>query len=161
MDNQEGTPQNPEKKTKITDHDLNAIEAWGFASTHPLSDTESDTIDALKALFKTDRKRALTPQNVLNGKHTIEEENAIRSSSRYTDGLLVLFGPKFTFGYEHSTQLGELDEDGNPSQLEIEISQSEKPIDYSELTLDPQFEEFYEKPEPTATSVILKFKNAV
>lgn len=156
MEGQEGL----EEESRMTDNDLNAIEAWSLGSTHPLENNTGDTKAALIELFKTNRTQALTPRNVLDGVHTIEEENMIRSTP-YKRGILLVFGGQYAFGYDYHLKAGKLNPDGTSSEVEFEILKDGKHVDYSQLRIDPEFEEFYQSPIPTESGVSLKFKDEI
>jgi len=151
----------PEREAIITDNDLNAIEAWGLGSSQVISEGVVDMHAALVDLFHKDRRRALTPRNVLLGAYSIEDENRKRQSQPYADGINVLFGPKFAFAYQHKTYLGPLNEDGISSGIEIEVMQGGSAIDLSSEKLDPQFEEFYQAPVFVNNRAILKYRDDV
>lgn len=147
-----------EKKTKITDKDLNALEAWGMGSSHPIIVGDEDTQEALERLFQTDRRSILTPRNLLDKAVSLADQDKVRTNSVYEDGNLVIFGPQYAFGYNHKAYFRGLAEDGTASQMEIEISKGSVPIDLTQLKISPQFLPFYEEPEISGNRVLLKYK---
>lgn len=148
------------KEIVATDNDLNAIEAWGLGSSHLQSSEGEDPQQFLEKLFKADRIKVLTPQNVLNGVRTIEQENIVRTRMPYEDGWLGLFGPQYAMT-PHRISLGELDADGVPSEIRIEIIQDGVLVDPNTLTLDPQYKPFYEPPLVDGSQAVLRFRHDV
>lgn len=80
------------KEREMTDNDLNMVEAWGLGSSQVVASDDTKTEQTVLDLFQSDRKRALTPRNILLGKHSVQDENAIRTKGSYDGGLLTCFG---------------------------------------------------------------------
>lgn len=142
----------------MTDNDLNVVEAWGLGSSQIVASDETGTEETVSNLFQTDRKRALTPRNILLGKHTIEDENDIRTRGEYQGGLLTFFGPQYMWGYDHKITFSPLAEDGTATAMNVQVSKDGVIVSPQELVLIPQLTQFYEEPVASGDSVVLAFK---
>jgi hypothetical protein len=142
----------------MTDNDLNMVEAWGLGSSQVVASDDTKTEQTVLDLFQSDRKRALTPRNILLGKHSVQDENAIRTKGSYDGGLLTFFGPQFMWGYDHKIIFEPLNEDGTATAMSIEVSKDGTVVPPQDLTLIPQLIPFYEQPTINGNSVVLKFK---
>lgn len=146
------------KEREMTGNDLNVVEAWGLGSSQVVASDDTKTEQTVLDLFQADRKRALTPRNILLGKHTVQDENDIRTKSPYDGGLLTFFGPQYMWGYDHRITFAPLNEDGTATSLSIEVLKDGVAIPPQELALIPQLAPFYEQPEINGNSILLKFK---
>ncbi len=155
------SPMGAEKKERAAnDRDLNAVEAYMLGSTHPeIIDNEGNKPpkEMLEELFKSDRKKALTPQNILTGM-SAQQVDEIRTQKPYEDGLLALFGPNYMFGFRHEITFGNLTSEGESTGLDIKLFQGDEPVPTSTLAIDPQFVQFFEAPETAGLSTLLKYK---
>lgn len=159
-----------EREERATDSDFNAIDAWAILASSHLDDfpeavTASDTQAFFLEQLRTNKVRALTPSRLLKlgreiTRKDIEEENR-RRSEPYKDGIVLLFGHQYAFGYEHDIYPGELDDTGVSSKIEIEMFKDGKPVDPSALTYSPEALAFYNPPEIEGNRVILSYKHDI
>lgn len=141
-------------ENRLRDNDLNANEAWALASSHmtPPNSEGGEVVmsgDNLPGIMQTNRALVLTPDSVLRGVRTVEQENALRAAAPYEDGIIALFGAEFMFKYNHKIYLGPLDNEGMASTFSIALHEKGEPVDPTELglKLDTSYESLYEQPE--------------
>lgn len=140
-------------ENRLRDSDLNANEAWALASSHmtpPDSEGREEVMsgDNLPGILQTNRALALTPDNVLRGIRTIEQENSIRAAAPYEDGIIALFGGEFMFKFKHKIYLGPLDDEGLATTFSIELFDKGESVDPAglNLKLDSSYDPLYEQP---------------
>lgn len=159
-----------EQEERADDTDFNAIDAWAvLASSHlddfPEAVTATDTQAFLLDQLRVNRKRALRPARLLKlGREItqadIDEENK-RRSEPYKDGIVILFGHQYAFGYDHAIYPGKLDETGVPSEIGIEMFKDGNPVDPSTLSCMPEALAFYNAPKIEGNRVTLSYKNDI